>query len=71
MIKPVNIDKGRFRKYGKQYSDGFHVGYDFDCPENTEVKAVKDGIVINPTGVHNGYGSLNPSTKGGGRNNFV
>ena len=64
MIQPVNIDKKRFRKFGKKYTDGLHLGYDFDCPYNTEVKAIEDGIVLDSREI-NGFGSLNPSSKGG------
>ena len=64
MIHPRGIDKGRFRKFGKLYSDGLHAGHDFDCPIKTEVKAISKGIILLSIDI-NGFGSLNPSTKGG------
>ena len=61
---PVSQDKGRFRKFGKKYKDGYHVGHDFDCPENTIVSAVDDGDVIFSDEV-SGFGSMYPRTPGG------
>jgi murein DD-endopeptidase MepM/ murein hydrolase activator NlpD len=61
---PVNQDRGRYRKFGKLYKEGWHVGKDFDCNLDTEVHAVADGIIIF-SDMANGFGSLNPSTKGG------
>jgi len=64
-MNPVNIDKGRFRKFGRYYKDaGWHVGHDFDCPIGTEVFAVDDGIIIF-SGQVNGFGSMNPHSPGG------
>lgn len=64
MIFPVYKDGGRFRKFGKRYSDGLHLGHDFDVPEGTEVKAVDDGIVVKSDEI-NGFGGLNPAIPGG------
>lgn len=64
MIKPVTIDKGRFRKFGREYPEGIHLGHDFDCPEGTPVFSVCRGVVAF-SGDLNGFGSLNPSTPGG------
>jgi murein DD-endopeptidase MepM/ murein hydrolase activator NlpD len=64
MRKPVNIDKGRFRKFGKIYKEGTHLGHDFDCPEGSSVRAISDGVVIDSRNCM-GFGSLNPSSEGG------
>ena len=64
MIYPVYTDYGRFRKFGKKYKEGFHLGYDFDVKAGTPVRAIKKGLVIF-SGLMNGFGSLYPSTPGG------
>lgn len=61
---PVKNDNGKYRIFGKVYLDGIHLGKDMGCNIGSEVYAVCDGVVIE-SGQFNGYGSLNPSTKGG------
>lgn len=61
---PVNQDRGRFRKFGKLYKEGYHVGKDFDCDIGTPVVAYADGEIIF-TGEVNGFGSMNPHSSGG------
>jgi murein DD-endopeptidase MepM/ murein hydrolase activator NlpD len=63
MIMPCG-DLGRFRKFGIKYLEGFHIGYDFDQPENTDLKCIDDNGIIVSIAFMNGFGSLNPSTKG-------
>ncbi len=66
MIRPVNIDKGGYRCFGwiDTKTKKIHNGHDFNCPIGTDVKSVANGKVIF-SGNINGFGSLNPSTKGG------
>lgn len=71
MVLPIIRDGGRFRKFGRPYSDGIHLGHDFDCPKGTVVRAICDGVVLRADMVE-GFGALNPvtpeqkkSTKGG------
>ena len=62
MIKPCEIDKGRFRKFGKVYEGLLHCGHDFDAPQGTIVKAIDDGFVIRAEMIE-GFGALNPVTE--------
>jgi len=64
MIMPVNQDGGHYRRFGKLYKEGYHVGKDFECDIDTPVYAVDDGETIFSDQV-NGFGSMNPSSKGG------
>jgi murein DD-endopeptidase MepM/ murein hydrolase activator NlpD len=61
---PVYTDFGRFRKFGKKYEEGIHLGYDFDVKQGSTVRAVSQGVVVFADMV-NGFGSLHPSTLGG------
>lgn len=66
MVKPVNIDKGGYRKFGwiDPKTKKMHNGHDFNCPIGTPVKSVADGEVVF-CGMMDGFGSFNPTTKGG------
>ncbi len=61
---PVKNDNKLYRIFGKVFPDGIHLGKDMGCKIDSEVYAVCDGVVIK-TGQFNGYGSMNPPTKGG------
>jgi murein DD-endopeptidase MepM/ murein hydrolase activator NlpD len=63
MIMPCG-DKQRFRVFGRMYDGYIHVGHDFDQPLNTLVHSIDDGGVITDIAFLNGFGSLNPSSKG-------
>ncbi|HBD95078.1 MAG: hypothetical protein A2015_02270 [Spirochaetes bacterium GWF1_31_7] len=57
-------DKGRYRKFGFKLGNLTHIGHDFDCPEDTPVIAIADGMVVDNKMI-NGFGSMNPHTNGG------
>jgi murein DD-endopeptidase MepM/ murein hydrolase activator NlpD len=56
-------DNHLYRSFGKQYSDGVHLGKDFGTFFGDEVFAPCELKIIDII-FANGYGSLNPSTKG-------
>jgi len=66
---PVLEDNNLYRKFwvnkrGIAYPEGYHLGKDFGLDIGKNVYSVWNGIIIE-AGLHEGYGSLNPSTKGG------
>jgi murein DD-endopeptidase MepM/ murein hydrolase activator NlpD len=63
MIVKQNDEK--YRKFGVQYKDGYHVGIDLGSDVGQPVYSEVDGVCHPYTGQHLGYGSLNPSTLGG------
>jgi murein DD-endopeptidase MepM/ murein hydrolase activator NlpD len=63
---PIKVkDMGRYRRF-MWTSDNvwFHLGHDFDVPENTDIFAIDDGEIIF-SGQMEGFGGTNPSRKGG------
>ena len=66
-VKPLDTfpDRGGFIGFGAgPYGGTYHNGADFASTVNTEVRAIRDGYVIYSKEA-NGFGSLNPSSKGG------
>lgn len=66
---PVLNDNCLYRKFwtnrcGLPYPEGYHTGKDFGLDIGENVYSVCNGEII-LSGLYNGYGSLNPSTKGG------
>lgn len=53
-----------YRTCGRKYSEGYHLGIDYGNEAGTPVQAILDGTVVLSAEL-NGFGSLNPSTKGG------
>jgi murein DD-endopeptidase MepM/ murein hydrolase activator NlpD len=64
MTDPVNIDLGKYRKFGFKLGNNFHCGHDYNCPLWTEVKSIQDGVVCF-VGQKSGFGGWKPSKKGG------
>jgi murein DD-endopeptidase MepM/ murein hydrolase activator NlpD len=63
MLFPIE-DLGGYRTFGIKYPDGIHTGHDFNNIFGNEIKAIDDGVV-NLVGMFDGFGSLNPRTRGG------
>jgi hypothetical protein len=55
---------GGYIGYGYWTGSSYHNGADYTASVGTAVSAVADGVVV-ISGQYNGFGSLNPSTKGG------
>ena len=70
MIHPVYTDKGGYRQFGTKRSGAlfsdkyYHLGYDYNVPKGTTVRAITKGVVVY-AGQMSGFGSLFPSTDGG------
>jgi murein DD-endopeptidase MepM/ murein hydrolase activator NlpD len=65
VLKDNNLYRGFWvNKHGLPFKEGFHCGKDFGLDQGENVYSVCNGKII-IAGLYNGYGSLNPSTKGG------